>query len=333
MEFLPAPDCNVVIPEGLAEKFRGPADPCYEWMINDLGQRLSVLRYEAENAKADLIVLTGACEAKEKYSELHHDLFKRGYSVHAMDWAFQGLSEGAPDHRRRHTNGVQSDVNDLSGFIDDVDARRPDRNVPLVIMASSYGGHVVSRYAARRDQKADGLFLSAPMTDFRLLPGSSMTALSGWGRVISSVFALAARVRGDDSYAPLQTDWSLAKRETSPDADIFSNDDARRLLNNQWYQANKDMQIGGYTLKWVIDAVQSCRELAQTDFCHLQIPVVAALAEHEVVTVNEATKVLMSRIPTGELIEIPDSLHEMWMCKNAVRNRMLDKIDDMVLKL
>lgn len=331
MKFVPAPDVHVVIPAGLAERFRGPANPEYEWGINDHGQRLSVLHYEAENARADFIVQTGLGEPKEKFSELHSDLYRRGFSVHAMDWPFQGMSDGAPDHRRRHTNGIHSDIGDFARFVEHVRSTRGSLDRPLVVMGHSYGSHVIAQYVSDEGHKADGVFLSAAMCDFNFFPQTNISALSMWGPPLYNYAKTLALCKGDDAYAPGSKDWSAKDRDEGPD--IFSNDPVRKHIHNLWIAANPKMQVGRPTLGWVIDAVEQCRLLRAKDFSHLRIPFTAAVADGEVISQQEPMRELARRVPNGEVLDIADCLHEMWMCDDASRNTMLGHINKMVAKL
>ncbi len=322
---------NVIVPQGLAAKFHGPANGRYETMTNKFGQNLSVLRYEADNAKADVIVQTGLNEPKEKYGELHSDLVSRGYNVHAMDWPWQGFSDGSPHHRRRHTNTIKEDLKDFVRFVDHVQSTRKSSDVPLYMMGHSYGGHMLSRYVADPSHKADGVFITAPMIDFYFIPNMPFRSLSSWGTAAYKLAKTLACVQGADAYAPTSKDWSPDDRDKG--GDIFSNDPERKHVSNLWIGANPKAQVGRPTLGWVMDSVKACRTLLKTDFTHLKTPFTIAVAGKEVIGANEAMYELAARMPNGHTIEFPDAKHEMWQCTDDVRNGMLAHIDSDIAKL
>lgn len=322
---------KVNVPKGLASKFMPPENGRYETITNPHGQNLSVLRYEAENAKADLIVQTGLNEPKEKYSELHRDLVERGYNVHAMDWPYQGFSDGAPHHRRRHTNTVISDIKDYRTFVDHVQSTRVSNDVPLYMMGHSYGGHILSRYIADEDHLADGVFMTAPMIDFFFVPLMPFRSLSPWGAGAYKLAKTLATVKGGDAYAPTSKDWSPDDRIKGPD--IYSNDPERKHLSNLWIGANKKTQVGRPTLGWVMDSIKACRALKKQNFSHLKIPFTVAVGGKEVISDNGAMYELAARVPGGRVVQYDEAPHEMWMCSDDVRDDMLARIDRDISRL
>lgn len=323
---------KVKIPQNLPEKFRAPAHGQYETFESSFGQKLSVLRFEEESAKADFIVQTGLNEPKEKNSELYKDLAARGYNVHTMDWPYQGFSDGSDEHRRRHTNGIAHDIHDFDRFVDYVLATRKSApDTPLYMLGHSYGGHVISHYVSRKDHQADAVLLTAPMIDFYFKPEKTFRSLSMWGSAAHGLAKVLSGFFGSNAYAPGCTDWSAEDRIDGPD--IFSNDPERKQLSNLWIEANPKTQVGRPTLGWVMDSIESCRLLKQEDFSHLKIPFAIAVAGGEVITDNNAMFELITRVPNGRILSFPKAKHEMWMCDDGVRNGMLAHIDRTVEQL
>jgi lysophospholipase len=322
---------DVVIPKGLAKKFMPPANGRYEVMKNRFGQNLSIVRYEAENADADIIVQTGLNEPKEKNSELYSDLAARNYSVHSMDWPYQGFSDGSPNHRRRHTNGVRNDIQDFHAFVKHVKDTRKSKDAPLLLMGHSYGGHIVSRYLAEDFNEADAAFITAPMIEFNFWPDSKIGALSPAAHGLYAWAKTLSLIHGDDAYAPGCADWTIDDRDNT--GDIFSNDPERKMLSNAWIGANPKTQVGRTTLKWVMDSVDACRDLHKMDLSHIITPLTVALAGGEVISNNKAAYDMASRIPSASVLEFPNAKHEMWMCDDYTRNGMLSHIDGMIAQL
>src|SRR5262245_3852458 len=118
--------------------------------------------------RGTVVVLPGRGEFIEKYAtEIVGELLGRGYSVMAMDWRGQGLSDRPlADRNKAHIDSFATYIADLQLFLDKVVSPLATR--PVVALCHSMGAHIALRTVAQNGPgPLSAAVLVSPMTALR----------------------------------------------------------------------------------------------------------------------------------------------------------------------
>lgn len=105
--------------------------------------------------RAVLVISHGLGEHGQRYMNLVGYFVTRGYAVYSLDHRGHGLSQGVRGYVERFSDFIT----DLDSFISIVRGNHPGIKVYLV--GHSVGGTIAAAYAARHQDRLDGLILSA----------------------------------------------------------------------------------------------------------------------------------------------------------------------------
>ncbi len=105
--------------------------------------------------RAVLIISHGLAEHGERYMNVVDYFVPRGYAVYSLDHRGHGLSEGLRGYVERFSDFTE----DLDSFISIVLGNHP--GIKIYLVGHSIGGTIAAAYAARHQEKLDGLILSA----------------------------------------------------------------------------------------------------------------------------------------------------------------------------
>jgi acylglycerol lipase len=134
-----------------------PAGVTVETFAARDGTQLHVRRWPATGEPRGVVVIMhGLKDHAARYDRFALDLANSGFSVHAFDLRGHGRSAGprvAPGRWERY-------VDDLDGFLTDIEAREPGR--PIFLFGHSMGGTIATLVAIRHRPRVAGLILSAP---------------------------------------------------------------------------------------------------------------------------------------------------------------------------
>lgn len=115
----------------------------------------------AGEPRADVFIAHGASEHSGRYGYVVPELVGAGFAVHSHDHRGHGRSEG----QRVYLERFDYVIEDLDASIE---AARDGR--PFFLLGHSMGGCVALTYAARHQDKLDGLALSAPLAALAAAP-------------------------------------------------------------------------------------------------------------------------------------------------------------------
>ncbi|HEX6309705.1 MAG TPA: alpha/beta hydrolase [Longimicrobiales bacterium] len=121
------------------------------------GLRLAYRVWDAENARAALIVVHGLGEHSGRYTEFAERMGSYGISTFAMDLRGHGLSEG----RRGHVPTFDVYLQELDRFRREVEGLA-DYRVPLFLLGHSLGGLIALRYQEEYNTRFEGAIISSP---------------------------------------------------------------------------------------------------------------------------------------------------------------------------
>jgi lysophospholipase len=309
-------------PPNLSPRFREPEGWRWHSFTASGGY---ALRFGAAAPKsrvpdAIVIALPGLGEFAEKYFEVAQDMLDRNLGFWVLDWHGQGRSDRyLKNPQKRHAGPFARDVADLHDFIIGYvkhAAVHPDvGRIPLVMLAHSMGGNIGLRYL--RDHP--DMFACAAMT----APMAGILALRRVPSVIPETMALLCGKR----YVPGGGDWNRERRIRQA-RETLSSDPARAGAQTAWSEADPALQIGDVTFGWIHEAAVSCACLARPGVPEaIKTPVLMALAGHDRLVDNAAARRLAARLPHAQILEMPDSLHEILMERDDLRNIFLGAFD------
>ncbi len=272
-----------------------------------------------QDAQGIVVLLPGLSEFSEKYYETVRDLMDRNLGVWIIDWAYQGHSSRWDKYpMRRHSDGFDTDLQDLHKLISD-HVLPAAQGKPLIMLGHSLGGHLGLRYLAEHKGIFKAAAFSAPMLGIRdvnavpaLLRSLLLTILKPFS----------------EQYVPRGRDWHETMRK-SDGSDVFSSDPVRDGLHNAWCKADPTLQVGSPTLRWLFEAVQSCRIL-EKQLPKIDTPLLIVSAGQDQIVDNEAITHAAAMLPKSVLLSLSQAHHEILMERDDIRARWFEEFDKLM---
>lgn len=270
-------------------------------------------------ASETVIITGGFCEPAEKYFEVIRERVARGASVWIMDWRGQGGSDRyLPDEPlKSHHAGYDGPIATIRQFVGDIVKKEP--RAPLSLIAHSMGAHIGLRALAEHPGFVDRAVLSDPM--FMFMTG-------GIPRPLARVFARAAKIAGfAKHYIPGGGPWS-------PLRDVFAgnqktSDPARFRVQPDLFRDRPELRTGDPTFGWVWHSFRSCDVLCAEDYLKsIKTPVLLQISGANGIVDRAVALRAAALLPDCRRVDIPAAKHEIWMERDALRNRMLAETDD-----
>ncbi len=117
----------------------------------------------------------------------------------------------------------------------------------------------------------------------------------------------------------------------APKNDIHSSDDIRKKVHNAWCLHDKDLQVGNIDYVWLHEAMLSCLKLQKKGYVSdIQTPCLFALAEGETLVDNKIARKIIGDMPDAEIIEFPESKHEILMECDSIRDAFFAAFDKLL---
>jgi lysophospholipase len=163
------------------------------------GLRIAYRTWDAEDARAALIVVHGLGEHAGRYAEFGERMAGYGISTFALDLRGHGLSEG----RRGHVPSFDVFLQELDRFRREVEGLA-DFRVPLFLLGHSLGGLIALRYQEEYNTRFRGAIICSPWLATAMhLPHWKANAARALGKVLPSL-PLRAGIRPE--YVSRDTD-------------------------------------------------------------------------------------------------------------------------------
>lgn len=262
--------------------------------------------------KGHVLLVPGAGEYIEKYTELAMEWAQRGYSATCFDWRGQG---GSSRFTRKttdilHVPSFDLLVDDLHYFWQKVWRPRVEEQATF-ILAHSTGAHLFLRHVIenRITQGIGPVFLTSPLMDIPktiALPRAVIQlAIEIMGRVLPECYALH---RGP-----------------------YNPDEPQHLTHCEaraaWWKAlrveKKELTTGGQSWSWVLAATRSCRKL-KAEFAQLPLRTTVFSTPDDVVVDTAAQDWLA---PYSQMENFPGAHHELLMEKDCLRQSLFGIIE------
>jgi lysophospholipase len=271
--------------------------------------------------RIDCVMVGGFGEFIEKQCETVRDLAARGIAVWCLDWRGQGGS--ARPHRlptRPRARNFERDAADLAEFAQaKLIGAKLTRRRPRLLVAHSMGGAIALLSLYRRPQLFDAAILSSPMIGLRIgkLPPTLL-------RVITR----PARAAGFGTcFIPGAGKWR-PDRIPSPERSLVSADAERCQLRHAWFSVEPSLRLDEATYGWVDSALGLVSRIAKPEFlAGITTPILLASPGRDFVVSPTAQRRAARQLPDCALVELPDSKHDPFLERDAVRAYWLDCID------
>ncbi len=282
-----------------ADLAEGPAGVEAHWARTADGVRIRVAT-RAGGGAGTVIVFPGRTEFIEKYGRVMDRLAGRGVSVAALDWRGQGLSD------RFGANPALGHVEDFRDYQRDVGALLGLEAVralprPWILLGHSMGGCIGLRTLLERADFAAAIF-SAPM--WHLQMRAATRELTSKMTQLANLVGLGGRLTPGANPGPTALAIAYAGNPLTSDEATF-----------QWCMRQiidqPELAIGGPSMQWTRAALE---EMARLYVAPLpKLPVLTFLGTDESVVSSSVIRTQMSKMESGELVELPGARHEILM--------------------
>jgi lysophospholipase len=283
------------------------------------GARLRWGHLRSASPRAECVMVGGFTECVEKYFETMVDLSARGLSVWCLDWRGQGgsarprLWPSRPRPRR-----FSRDASDLALFTRSL----PQPHSPRVLIAHSMGGAIALVCLRQFPGLFEAAILSAPMLGVHT--GRVPRTLAHWitGTARASGLGLCF-IPGAGRWRP--------DRVPAPAVSRISSDPERCRLQYWWFSAQTELRVDPPTYAWLDAALRVVVKITRPEFlARISIPILLGSAGIEAFVNPQAHRRAAQLLPDCTLIEFPHSKHELFLERDAIRNRWLDAIERFV---
>ena len=266
---------------------------------------------------AIVVCLPGLSEFGEKYFETARRCLDMNFAFWVIDWVGQGKSSRyLKNPQKRHGADFQHDVDDLHEWILNYikhSSVHPDKGrIPLAMMAHSMGGNIGLRYLQQHPEVFECAAFSAPMFGIQAVNAFPKALMNAASSALNKVLG--------KRYVSGFGDWVEAMRPTSGPL-ALSNDPVRVGLQNKWFKADPELQIGNVTYGWVYHAMRSCAYVIDDSFLEsIKTPCLIATADQDHLVDNDAVRFVANTLPHAKLIELKNARHEILMETDALRD-------------
>lgn len=284
-----------------------------DWITAKDGTRLRRVIW-GQPKRGHVLLLPGRTEYIEKYGRVARDLAARGYGIVCIDWRGQGLSD--------HVDGRRDigHVDDFDEYQADLAALLADQAVaalpgPRLLFSHSMGGCIALR-ALLDGLAVDAAVFSGPM----------------WGisvnRYLRPIGETIARVGTKVGQGQMRMPGTKAETYVLSDpfeGNVLTTDPGYWAWMQSHAQAQPDLALGGPTLRW-LDAARE--EFARFDQSQMPgTPSLTLLGGAEHVVDPDAIHRHMAEFAKGELVVIPEAMHEIWMERPDLQDQGWAAID------
>ncbi|HET8817439.1 MAG TPA: alpha/beta fold hydrolase [Pseudidiomarina sp.] len=266
------------------------------------------------HSRGIIVVSPGRIEAAIKYQEFVWEMAQAGYSVALLDHRGQGESDReSPFRQRGHIQQFDSFVSDFAAFMADVTERFSTQ--PITLVGHSMGSAIAALYLARYEHQVARAVLSSPMFGIRSNPIPARLALA--------IAEFGLRL---NEWLQPNKPWYFPARADYQDIPFAKNDlthsPARYAKFRQLYEQHPNIQLGGPTFAWVVQALRACTRV-EAEAQQITIPVTLVQSGGDTVVDNQSHQRVLELLPQGRLISIPNARHELFIEADEYREQAL----------
>lgn len=277
------------------------------------GAKIYAARYDADEPKGSIVLAHGFTESVEKYREMIYYFLNAGYSVAACDFRGHGRSAREVEHPRlTHIGKFETYVSDFSILCDKVEEQMPH---PIFLFSHSMGGAVSSLLMEQRPSFFRAAVLSSPMI------APARYGLPYW---VANLVTGLPRCLGLGKQMPGKISDHF---DDGGYAAACGTSEARYRYYSDLRRADERFHTIHPTFSWTNEALHVTKKvLKKGEPEKIAAPVLLFSADGEEVVLVKEQKDFIARVPGGELCEVKDSKHEVYMSHDDVLFPYLEKI-------
>ena len=303
-----------------AGKIQMPVGGVVEIVTNTEGVQLRTARWlPKKEPKGTILFCQGYSEFIEKYDEVVAELLERNYGVVLFDWRGQGLSTRLiKDTQKGHINSFADFVKDANIIYQKIlVAAMPP---PYHIMGHSMGGHVALRILQEFPHRYQKAILCAPFLGW----SASLGAIGKNKKAIIAVGQLMRWLGFGQSYTYGATPPHIAK--TLPGQ---TSDRTRFKKRMDFYEKESHLLMGGPTWGWMLAATKSLELILQSKrLQQLKTPILLASGAKDEIIDPQIHHQVAATSQYFSLHDFPESMHEILMEQDAIRNEFWKVFDE-----
>ena len=272
------------------------------------GLEICYKQFNHTHAQQAIVILPGAAEFLDKYSELVYDFFAAGFDVYIMDHRGQGHSQRIVDGKNR------LDVVSFLHYLDDVHhflthiVQQPWQQRSL--LGHSMGGLIACCYHLDYGKIARRLILSAP----------AVYGEPPKRKLLDVGVGLLRVTRQDQRLIPLS-------RRAQP---IYSFEEsgskcvARYQFVVDCLNKQPDLITNGASFRW-LQALSKAQVYLASKAEEIKTPILLFQGGNDRWVSTAGHNSFISRVKDGQKVFLPDSYHDIYIERNTIRNEFLDK--------
>lgn len=289
----------------------GPEGFAY-WLNAEDGVRVRVVVWGG-GTEGTVLLFPGRTEYIEKYGRAASSFLAEGFSVVAIDWRGQGLSDRLQENSNIGHVGqfpdYQKDLRALLAVMPELDLP-----TPMHLLGHSMGGCIGLRSLMEGLAVKSAAF-TAPMWGISLTKPKRTAA---W--VVSTI---AQTLGMDKGLSPGTFEKTYVLANPFADNMLTKDPEMFEYMKTQ-VTSYPDLALGGPSLKWLGEGLKECRGLRLRPTP--DIPTLTFLGTDERIVDVEAIHDRMARWTNGKLEIVEAAEHEVLMESPAIRNDAISKI-------
>lgn len=269
-----------------------------------------------EGTRGTALIFTGRTEYIEKYGRVISMLVERGFSVAALDWRGQGLSE-RPLHNRLkgHVGNFAAYQRDVAAFLAAPQVvALPGRRV---LFCHSMGGCIGVRALLDERLAPAATVMSAPMLGLAMTPLMRIAALG--------MVAFARRFGFETSFTPTPKAARPYVLRHDFAGNVLTGDSDHYEWFRKHLEAEPGFALGGPTLGWLAESFDETEALSAAPAP--EGPMLVMAGSEEGVVDADAIRRFAAKSTACRLLEIKGAHHEIFFETALIRQRAWTAID------
>ena len=286
-------------------------------------KKIRIALWNLQSKKGTILLQSGRTEFIEKYYEVIQEFINRGFSVAAMDWRGQGLSERTSKNvRLGHVDSFNEYDKDLEEIIEKV--YKPLCPTPWIGFGHSMGGCLMATNLVNNEENYQALILCAPMLSMKV---NKLVKL-----LTKFITFLLPRLKGLPLFPPNWDDKKGWKEEDFKQNNLTS-DKYRFDRTFKLISKCPDLGVKGLSFGWVNEAIKRTEEFKYPNWRkNVNKPILLLSAQKDTLVDSDKNELICELIPQNSIARI-NGKHELLMEEDNIRNEAWKAIDKFLEKI